>query len=315
MLLLTIDEFSDDHIQHFNGICSPMLVQLEPDIKNNSKLLKQVEILITYGFDVTKENLDLMPSLKWVQVFQTGVEHVPIEELEKRGILLTNVKGIYGTPMSEYVMSMILYYTREMGRFVREKQQHIWNRKELVDEAYGKTIAIFGAGTIGTAIAEKAKLFGMHVIGVNTSGKLRPQFDEMVTLDNKEKALKKGDFIVLLLPETKETFHCIGRNELRQMKQSAYLINIGRGGLVDTNNLIEELHRKTIQGVALDVFEEDPLPKNHPLWEMDNVFITPHLSAKTIHFFDRCIEKFKVNFERYQKEEMMIDEVKAEKGY
>ncbi|GAA0433767.1 glycerate dehydrogenase [Lentibacillus halophilus] len=315
MLVMTIDEFSKDQIQYLQDICSPMPVHLEPDIKNNSTLLNHVEVLITFGFDLTKETLEQMPSLKWVQVFQTGVEHIPIEELEERGILLTNVKGIYSTPMSEYVMSMILYYTRQLRRFIQEQQQHIWNREELVDEAGGKTIAIFGAGTIGTAIAEKARMFGMHVLGVNTSGQLRPHFDEMVTLDNKEKALKEGDFIVLLLPETKKTFHCIGRNELRLMKESAYLINIGRGGLVDTNALVNELNQKTIQGAALDVFEEDPLPKDHPLWDMNNVFITPHLSAKTIHFYDRCIEKFKMNFSRYQKGETMIDKVDLDKGY
>ncbi|HET7579482.1 MAG TPA: D-2-hydroxyacid dehydrogenase [Bacillales bacterium] len=315
MLLLTIDEFSDEQFHRLSALNRDRPTHLAADLTSTSLPLEETEILITYGFDVTKENLDRMPNLKWIQVFQAGIEHIPLDELHKRGILLTNVKGIHGIPMAEYVMSMIFYVTRDIPRFVRDQKQHVWNRDNLVGEAYGKTMAIFGAGTIGTKVAEKAKAFDMHVIGVNTSGKPCEPFDEMFTLADKMEVLRRSDFVVLLLPVTDETFHCIGSEELRQMKKEAYLINIGRGALVDTDALVTELQQGVIRGAALDVFEKDPLPKDHPLWDMENVFITPHLSAKTVRYLDRCLDKFEINLARFEKGEAMIHQVDVKKGY
>lgn len=315
MLLVTIDEFSDEQLGRMAAFHPARPTRLETNITNSKLPLEQTEIWITYGFDVTKENLDRMPALKWIQVFQAGIEHIPLDELNRRNILLTNVKGIHGRPMSEYVMSIVLYVTRDMERFIRNQKQHVWDRENLVDEAYRKTMGIFGAGTIGTAVAEKAKAFGMHVIGVNTSGMAKPPFDEMVTLSEKNKVLEKSDFVVLLMPVTKETYHCIGHEELERMKPTSWLINIGRGTLVETNALITALHENMIAGAALDVFEEDPLPKNHPLWDMDNVLITPHLSAKTVHYLDRCIDKFQSNLESYENGKPMLYQVDVKKGY
>ncbi|HEX7063710.1 MAG TPA: D-2-hydroxyacid dehydrogenase [Bacillales bacterium] len=315
MLLVTIDELSDRQFQRLINLSRPRSVYLERDLKNSRLDLEQTEIWITYGFDVTKENLDRMPGLKWIQVFQAGIEHIPLDELNRRGIRLTNVKGIHGIPMAEYVMGMVLYVVRDMARFIRDQKQNVWNREDLVDEAFGKTMAVFGAGTIGTMVAEKAKMFDMRVIGVNTSGEGRWPFDEMYTLDQKSEVLQRSDFVVLLLPVTEATHHCIGLEELKQMKPGAYLINTGRGALVDTEALMSELRAGTIRGAALDVFEEDPLPKDHPLWDMENVFITPHLSAKTVRYLDRCIDKFEQNLKHYENGDPMINQVDVAKGY
>lgn len=315
MLLVTIDEFTDEQLRRLGELDPERATHLERDLANSRLSLEETEIWITYGFDVTPENLDRMPSVKWIQIFQSGVDHIPFGELKKRNIQLTNVKGIHGVPMSEYVMSMVLYVTRDMARFVRDQKQHVWNRNDLVDEVNGKSIAIFGAGTIGTEVAKKAKRFDMRVIGINTDGRVHEPFDDMFTLADKNEVLAQSDFVVLLLPVTEETYHCIGLKELREMKREGYLINVGRGALVDTEALISELRKKTIRGAALDVFEEDPLPKDHPLWDMENVFITPHLSAKTVRYLDRCIEEFAVNLKDYQIGEPMTHQVDVEKGY
>lgn len=311
MLLVTIDEVSESQIERLRELNSEMPVRLETD--HETAELKDTEIWITYGFDVTKENLERMPNLKWIQIFQSGVEHLPFGELVKRNILLSNVKGIHGVPMAEHVMSLVLYVTRDLPRFIRDQKNHVWNRNDLVGEVNGKTMAIFGAGTIGKEVARKAKLFDMRVIGVNTSGRPVEPFDEMYMMADKKKVLAESDFVVLLLPVTDETYHCISTNELRAMKADGYLINVGRGALVDTEALMAELSK--IKGAALDVFEEDPLPPDHPLWEMENVFITPHLSAKTIRYLDRCIDKFSINLENYRNGDPMANRVNVEKGY
>lgn len=315
MLLITIDELSKQQVDHLSRINQLMPARLESNLNHPSLPLEKVEILITYGFDVKKETLERMSSLRWIQVFQSGIDHIPLQEVNDRRIILTNVRGIHRIPMAEYVMSVVLYYTRNIERFVGDQRSHIWNRDELVDEAFGKTMAVFGAGTIGSAIADRAKGFGMHTIGVNTTGNKKESFDEMYTLSQKHDVLSRSDFVVLLLPVTTETHHCISKDEIIQMKNSAYLINIGRGQLVDTSALVSALKQKTIQGAVLDVFEEDPLPKEHPLWDLDNVLITPHLAAKTIRYLDRCIEKFKENFTQYAANEPMYNVIDTDKGY
>lgn len=316
MLLVSLtDKLLKQHVEELSKHVYPMKIHLEPDLLRSSLPLDEVEILITYGSDVSKETLDLMPSLKWIQVFQSGVEEIPLQELKDRNILLTNIKGIHGIPMTEYVMSIILYFTRDIPRYNKYKQKRMWYRQEFVDEAHGKTVSIFGAGTVGQFIAQKCKDYGLKVIGVNTSENPKPHFDEMYSIEAKDLVLQKSDFVVLLLPATKETYHCIGKREFELMKKDAYLINIGRGSLVNTDDLITGLQNKAIKGAALDVVEQDPLPENHPLWDVENVIITPHIAARTYQYFDRGIEKFLLNLEAYKKGKKPPFNIDLDKGY
>lgn len=298
MLVCTIDELSVSQITRMRQL-SNTPTYFEENLPRASINLSEIEILATYGYDVTTELLEQMTSLKWIHIFQSGVEHLPLDEIKKRDILLTNTKQIHGVPMSEYVLSIIFYVTRHFSRFLANQEKQLWDRDQLIDEAYGKTVSIFGAGTIGEEIAQNLKCLNMKVIGVNTSGKSNPHFDEMYTLEQKKQVIQQSDFIVLLLPVTDETYHCIGEEEFNVMDQHTYLINIGRGPLIDTEALLKNLKQKRIKGAALDVFDEEPLPSNHPLWKLDNVIITPHLAAKSTRYLDRCIEKFSHNLDAY----------------
>src|SRR5690625_323097 len=156
MLLIAIDDMPEENIKTIQSI-SDMIVykEEEKNLKNTTIPLDKVEILITYGLELDEDMLEQMPSLKWIQVFQTGVEHIPLEAIHKRDISLTNVKGIFGIPMSEYVMSIVLYITRNIPKFVQNQKLHKYDRTELVEEVNGKTIGIFGTGMIGKEIAKK----------------------------------------------------------------------------------------------------------------------------------------------------------------
>lgn len=315
MLLITVFDMPEEQIARIKKITG-MPVYVDPNLKKQDAPLDKIEILITYGLEnINADLLDRMPALKWIQVFQTGVEHIPLSEVHDRGILLTNVKGLYGKPMSEYVMSIVLYITRDIPRFVRNQKLHRYEREELVDEVNGKTMGIFGTGMIGQEVAKKAKAFDMKVLGFNTSGRPVPSFDAVYTWDSKEEMLQQCDFIVLLLPETEQTRNFISDKELKLMKNDAYLINIGRGPLVDENALICSLNKGEIRGAALDVFDIEPLPENSPLWDVDNILITPHLSGKSVRFFGRCIDIFESNFYAYQKEKEMKFQVDPDRGY
>ncbi|RST77427.1 D-2-hydroxyacid dehydrogenase [Siminovitchia acidinfaciens] len=315
MLLITVFDLPDEHVSRIKEITN-MPVHVDPNLENDNVPLDEVEILITYGLEnINSDLLDRMPALKWIQVFQTGVEHIPLDEISKRGILLTNVRGIYNSPMSEYVMSLVLYVTRDIERFIRNQKQRKYDRTELVEEVNGKTIGIFGTGTIGQEVAKKAKAFDMKVLGFNSNGRSIPSFDEVYTWDSKNQMLEQCDFVVLLLPETEQTRNFIGEEELKLMKNDAYLINIGRGPLVNDEALIHSVESGEIRGAALDVFDVEPLPEDSPLWDVENILITPHLSGKSVRFFERSINIFEENFKAHREGRDLTFVVDAARGY
>lgn len=318
MLLVSLpDPLPEKERGYLTAFVYPMKVYFQEKFLNAAHEipLHKIQIWLTYGSDITKEALNQMPSLKWIQVFQSGIEKVPLEELKKRGILLTNIKGIHGIPMSEHAISTILYFAKNLEKYTFNKQKHLWDRCGHDDEIYGKTISIFGAGTVGTAIAERCCDFGMRVIGVNTSGEHKSPFDEMYAMKDKETVLKTSDFVLLLLPSIPETYHCISRHELSLMKESAYLINLGRGSLINNQDLINSLKSGSIRGASLDVFEEEPLPEDSPLWETPHLLITPHMAARTWRYYERALEKFALNFNAFQQGEQPPYIINLNKGY
>lgn len=314
MVLLTIDELQGEKMEKIQNIVGREVYLL----RGNKEIpYEDIEIMITYGLDEDWELIDFnkLTKLKWVQVFQTGIEQVPINEIEKRNIRLTNVRGIYGTPMSEYVMSLILYEIREIERFNQNKKLKKYDRTKLVDEVDQKTIGIFGTGTIGKEVAKKAQVFNMNVLGFNTSGRPVKHFDETFTWDQKDELIKQCDFIVLLLPLIDQTYHFLAEKEFNMMKNDAYIINIGRGPLIKEEALLEALEHDEIKGAALDVFYEEPLPETSPLWDADKLILTPHLSGKTKYFFDRSIAIFKENYVDFLQEKPMKFEIDFVRGY
>jgi len=302
-------EIREQLVKKYDGVVYQSVNQLDATSK------KKVEVLVSYGYDITSEMLVDYPSLKWVQIFQTGLHHLPLQELKKRNIVLTNVRGIYGIPISEYVLSFILYFVRDFERYRVNKINRIYERGNLPDEAGGKTLVILGAGTIGNAIAEMGKKIGMNVVGVNTTGKIKPFFDQMYSFDQRNEAIAQGDFVVCVFPVTEKTRESITKNELAFMKQSAYFMNIGRAELINEQHLIEHLHNNKIKGAVLDVFQQEPLPKTSPLWDLPNVYLTPHISGKTKNFFSRCLAYFDLNISAYKNSLPMTFVFDYDKGY
>src|SRR5699024_9894576 len=195
------------------------------------------------------------------------------------------------------------------------KKQKKYYRVRLVDEVNGKTIGIFGTGVIGKEVARKAQAFDMNVVGFNSNASDVEYFDKDYAWDDREYVLQKCDYIVLLLPLTDTTYHFLSRKEFQLMKESAYVINIGRGPLVEENALLSALEKREIKGAALDVFYEEPLPENSLLWEAENLIITPHLSGKTKYFFDRSMEIFQENYKLFEEEKPLKFEIDFVKGY
>ena len=263
------------------------------------------EVLLAWGRDTPDAVCEKMPSLKWVQSVSAGVEGLQKLKVAKPPLILSKMKAVHGIPMSESAIMYILAFLNGMDILRVNQRKHIW-KKPLVtgsDECAHKTVGIVGIGDIGQSVADKCKFFGMTVLGCRRRSVTMPNVDKMYTLDQLDEMLGLCDFVVDLIPATPESHHLFNAERFAHMKSNAVFINIGRGATVDTDALIAALQNGTIYGAALDALEEEPLSAESPLWDMENVIITPHCCADSPYYFDRAFQVIKNNLEHFQKGE------------
>jgi len=287
------------------------------NIEEAKQELKTAEIVITYGEDLNTEIVNSCEELKWIQIISAGIDKIPFKALEEKNVIVANAKGIHVTPMSEYAISAILQLARKSYELYKNQLDKKWDRSIRTFEISNKTIGIIGLGAIGQGIAEKAKAFNMRVIGVNTDGRDVENVDKVYSIKELNNLLSESDFIVVVLPLTRDTYHLIGAEELKHIKETAYLINIARGEVINEATLIESLSNKAFAGAVLDVFTEEPLPVEHPLWSLDNCIITPHLSGRSPRYIERALEIFKNNMNLYLRQDIinMKNIIDLKKGY
>jgi phosphoglycerate dehydrogenase-like enzyme len=224
---------------------------------------------------------ELYPSarrLRWLQAMGAGVEWVLVPGLPA-GVTVTRAPGVFGPWMREYVLGWCLWTTQRMDTYRTAQQQRRWRQETLPERLGGKTMVIVGLGDIGRAIAAAARALGMRAIGVSRSGRPAREVDRLYRLPQLARALGEGDFVVVVLPLTEATRGLVGATALAAMRPTAWLLNIGRGPVVDEAALLRALRERRIAGAVLDVFAQEPLPADHALWALDNVVITPHISG------------------------------------
>lgn len=262
--------------------------------------LHDAEIIAGWKKGIEKECLEPESKLKWLQTWSAGVNSLPLESLESRNITLTSANGVHAYPISETIFALMLGLTRKIHTYVKNQQARKWHHSGMNLEMHEKTVGIIGVGTIGKEAAKIAKAFGMKVIGVRHSGKQQEFVDEMYTTNQLDIVLPNCDYVVVTLPLTKETHRLFGSKQFDLMKSTAFFINIGRGEIVVEKDLIAALQRGHIAGAGLDVFEQEPLTVDSPLWEMENVIITPHTSGSTEHYNQRVVENILIpNLKNY----------------
>jgi len=239
------------------------------------------DVLITFGVQVAAHVFDKAKRLKWVQALGTGVDGIVDQPALRKDVVVTNMQGLHGGPVSEAAIAAMLALARGFTRSMRLQREHRWERfpASLLRD---KTVGIFGVGAIALELAPKCKAFGMRVVGISSRKRDVPGFDAMVGREALREAVKTLDFLVLLTPYTEATRNIIDAAVLAAMKPGACVVNLARGGIVDEAALIEALRAKTLAGAALDVFAQEPLPADSPLWDMDNVIVTQHQGG----FFD-----------------------------
>ena len=238
-------------------------------------------------------------NLKYIQLTSAGFDRVPMDYVNKNGIKIHNARGVYSVPMAEYALAGVLSLYKEQRFFCDNQKLHKWEKHHGLLELFGKTVCIVGAGSVGGECAKRFSAFGCRVIGVDIAPHESPFFDEMLSLEKLDFALLSADIVVLTLPLTKETHHLFDKDKFDKMKNGAILVNISRGGTVDTKALTEALDTK-LGGAVLDVFEQEPLEETSHLWDMDNVIITPHNSFAGEGNKDRLIQVIIANLKGIQ---------------
>ncbi len=287
------------------------------DMKEAAHYLPEAEILATFGEDLTGELVQRAPQLKWVMVLSAGMDLIPFKEISDREILVTNSRGIHKTPMAEYAISMLLQVYRQEKLLMKRETEHIWGRPYInIREISGKTILIAGTGAIGQEVARLAKAFQMKTYGISRSGRSKEYFDETYRTDEMERLLPEADFVVSVLPSTKETKGLFTFKHFQLLPDHAVFLNMGRGDLVSGEDLRKAVQEQEIAHAVLDVMEEEPLPADHPLWQEENITITPHVSGVSVHYMPRALGIFERNLRTYFGEQSNYEnEVDVIQGY
>ncbi len=215
-------------------------------------------------------------NLKYIQLTSAGYDRVPMEYVKEQGIRIYNARGVYSIPMAEFVIAGMLQLYKQTAFFSKNQKKNIWEKHRGLLELYDKTVCIIGCGNVGTECAKRFAAFGCDVIGVDLFPREEQYYQKMLHLERVDEVLEQADVAVLTLPLTEGTYHLMNQDKLKKMKNGAVLVNIARGAIVDTKALALEMNR--LGGAVLDVFEEEPLMADSPLWSLENVIITPHNS-------------------------------------
>jgi len=260
--------------------------------------------LVTFGIS-EKLFSQSNTKLKWIHFGSAGVEKSLTPTLLKSKTIITNASGVHANPVSEFALGMMIYLSKKFNGCEKFKKDKEWTQWELARQTIqlkGKTVGIIGFGSIGKAIAKKCKAFDMNVIATRRLQKKmesKKTVDELIPISELDYLLKNSDYVVITCPLTPLTKGLIRKSQIKKMKSTAFLINIARGAIIDETALIQALENKSIAGVALDVFENEPLPKSSQLFTFDNAFLSPHISGNFPEYQKDVVLQFADNLNRY----------------
>jgi phosphoglycerate dehydrogenase-like enzyme len=283
-------------------------------------MLAEAEVLYDFPRGHVRDLTQVAPKLRWVQGSMAGAGEVAKKAgLVETDVVVTTASGVYSGPLAEFVLMAMLQHAKNLERLRRDKVEKAW-RQTHTDSIEGKTICIVGMGNIGRAIAERARPFGTRVVGVKRAVREEdPAWDyadELYPTERLRDALGEADYVAVTLPGTPQTRHLVDAGAIGAMKPGAYFANVGRGTVVDEGALVEALKSGHLSGAALDVFEVEPLPEESPLWEMENVIISPHATDMVPSLInERQTDLFCENLRRYLESEPLLNALDKELLY
>ncbi|HUK65859.1 MAG TPA: D-2-hydroxyacid dehydrogenase [Anaeromyxobacteraceae bacterium] len=254
---------------------------------------------------------------RWIHSMWTGVERQLSPLLATSALPFTNARGVFARPLGEWAVGAMLFFSYDLRRVVRQQEASVWQPFEA-QELHGKTLGIVGYGGIGRAAAERARCFGVRILGLRRRPELSqgdPLLDATYALAQLDELMAASDFVLVAAPLTATTRGLIGRGQIAAMKPSGVLINVGRGPVVDEAALLGALEAGRIRGAALDVVDVEPLPKGHPFYRLRNVLLSPHTADRVAGFFELPVACFLENLRRFRAGEPLLNVVDKEAGY
>jgi phosphoglycerate dehydrogenase-like enzyme len=289
--------------------------------ENVEKHIADVEIM--FGIAIRPQQFHAARKLRWIHSQSAAVNELMFPELMNSDVIITNARDVHGPVVAEQVTAMIFALARQIPAAVRFQQKHLWGQEAIwrgrtrPREIAGATLGLVGLGSIGQNVAKCASALGMRVIAVREHPEREkpPYVDEVLHSAKLSDLLARSDYVVLSTPVTPETTGMIGSRQLAAMKADACLINVGRGPLINEAALIDALRQHKIGGASLDVFDQEPLPKDSPLWDLEDLLITPHTAGMSAKMWERHYELFSENLRRYFSGQPLLGLVDKQKGY
>ncbi|MGD2188200.1 MAG: D-2-hydroxyacid dehydrogenase [Desulfobacterales bacterium] len=278
--------------------------------------LADMEVLATFMAKFDAKLLASAPHLKWIQAITAGVDNLPLQEIKEREIILTNARGVHKIHMAEYALAAMINMARNFHVMHRNQLKGKWDRTVPQTEIHGQVVGIVGLGSIGKEIAKKASFFGMRVIGVQKEPAAVKHVEAVYGPEEMETVFKESDYVINLLPLTENTKGIIDKRYFGSMKPTAFFINIGRGPTVNQDDLVDALITKRIAGLVADVYQEEPLHEDSPLWKLENVILTPHIAGVSPNYMARALEILQHNLKAYvHKSGEMLNVIDLNKAY
>ena len=283
---------------------------------DDAMLREVVDAEILFSGIFRDDLLDAAEQLEWLQVSSAGVEWMPKEAIARKGWLVTNAAGIHAIPVAETGIALLSGVARRVDWTTRNRIKGEWVRPPGIFELFEKTAGVIAMGGIGRAFAERARGLGMRVIGVDVNPAAKPDYvDELRGIDELDWLLGSSDVVCMTAPDTPKSHHMMNAERFAQMKEGSIFLNVSRGGLVDTDALVDAIDSGRFFGVGLDVIEGEPLRSDHPIWSREDVLITPHVGGTSPRRIQRMIELFVENLRRYQAGEPLLNLVDLEAGF
>ncbi len=299
------------------GRCRFLYVPEELSEEERLSVLQKAEAII--GQPALSE-VRQCPRLRWIQMSWAGTDIYTAKGGFPQRVKLTNARGCFRVVISEYILAVLLELCRNLKGYARNQMEGRWERLGSEMLLYGKRALILGAGDIGTGTAKRLRAFDVHVTGLRRTDRNFPDcFDRMVTIEELDRELPNADIVIGCLPDTPATRGLLDEGRLRKMKPDAFLVNVGRGSLIDTDALVCVLREGFLGGVALDVTDPEPLPPGHPLWGMERVVLTPHIAGTSFGSSrdteNRILQVCCQNIGRYLDRRELLNQVDFATGY
>jgi phosphoglycerate dehydrogenase-like enzyme len=316
-LLVLVSTLADKDLALLDDLPHETSLAVGTSVEAFERLAEEADVILSWSQSgkVLREVFAMSPRVKWVHSRSAGLDTVLFPELIASPVPLTNGKGVFSQSLGEFALGAILYFAKDFRRMVRNQQAGRWEQFDI-EEISRQTVGIVGYGDIGRACASRAKAMGMQVLAVKRHAtEADPIASELFRPEDRVAMIARCDYIVAAAPLTPETRGLIGEREFAAMKPGAVVINVGRGPVIDEAAMVRALTERRIKGAALDVFDHEPLPEDHPFYRLDNVLLSPHCADHTSDWTEQAMRFFLAQFERYRKGEPLENVVNKQLGY